>query len=705
MELDKPVADHSSDRFQRYNFAKRIAQTILARPQKDSLTIGLYGKWGEGKTSVIEFISRELEHKAVIIRFNPWQFAGERVLIMAFFEQLAEAVNIQLLSKGDKLAQTIRTYGGLATLGKFIPKEAVESFASFFSKTSLSGHHKKISEALGKSAKPIVIFIDDIDRLESTEIQAVFKLVKIVADFPNIVYLLAFDPDRVIDALRGTFGDGQAYLEKIIQVPLTLPKAQPAALRKYTYDLIAQAVNQPELSISEDELNFFRINFEEHLADYIVTPRDPARISNAIRFSLPMLSQEAHIGDLMLLEAIKVLYPTLYQSIRNNPQTYLRAYDLLGSTRDFNKTAEDKKKAIADIDSHLDYLPATARQNLQKLVQKLFPQLDGLYRNISYGDDSRYKKWHQQKRLCSYAYFERYFTYAVIEGQISDIVFETLLSQIELQPLDSAVAFYERELGNIDPHDFILKLRFFEGSFTEHQAKQLAYLLCRLSRHFFINDDIMFSLADQTAGQIEKYISLQPKEDQVILGKNLIETINPLPFALPFQAALRRSNIRNNDDTLLSDEVINSIEQTLFDRLLTEIEPLTFFTDFIQSDLRILFQSWAKNKQATATLRERTIKLLDADAGFSLILLRIMAPSVFIVNLGQTYKSEIREEDFSILQTITDGYKLYQATIDQYGQQSYSPKEYKPGYSKLSDMEIVGQYQQMFGEFMQSLNS
>jgi hypothetical protein len=622
-----------------------------------------------------------------------------------FFEHLAEAVNIPLFSKGDKLAKKIRAYGGLATVGKFIPKEALESFADLLSKTSLSGHYKTISVALGKVEHPIVVFIDDIDRLESAEIQAVFRLVKVVADFPNIVYVLAFDPDRVTEALKTIFGDGQSYLEKIVQVPLTLPKAQPAALRKYTYDLINQAVNQPGLSIPEEELTFFRRNFEKHLADYIVTPRDPARISNAIRFSLPMLNREAHIGDLMLLETIKVLFPMLYQSIRDNSQTYLQVYDSLAPTRDLNKTENDKKKAIADIEAHLDYLPAAAKQNMQKLLQQLFPQMEGLYRNISYGDDSRYKDWHQRKRLCSHTYFERYFTYAVIEGQISDVVFERLLSTLDSRELDKAVDLYERELSQIDPHDFVLKLRFYEGGFTVPQQEQIARFLCQLSSRFFINDDIMFSLADQTAGQIGKYISSQSEGSQVSFGKELIESINPLSFAIHFQTSLRRDNKRDDPEALLNSEVMTSIEQTLFNRLLTEVEPLALFTTFDQSDLRILFQSWVMDEKAASKLRERTIQLLDDDPGFSLTLLRIMAPSVFIVNLGLVYKSEIRENDFKTLQVITDGYKLYNATIALFGQQAYSVKEYEPGYSKLSDMDIVGQYQQLFEEFMKELNS
>ena len=56
---DAPIKTRSEDRFKRYPFAKRIAETVIARPDPSSIVVGIYGAWGEGKTSVLNFIDSD----------------------------------------------------------------------------------------------------------------------------------------------------------------------------------------------------------------------------------------------------------------------------------------------------------------------------------------------------------------------------------------------------------------------------------------------------------------------------------------------------------------------------------------------------------------------------------------------------------------------------------------------------------------------
>lgn len=72
---DRPVKEAKEDRFQRYNFSKRIAETIINRKSKESIVFGLFGAWGEGKSSVLNFIDEELAKDDTVIRINlnPWR--------------------------------------------------------------------------------------------------------------------------------------------------------------------------------------------------------------------------------------------------------------------------------------------------------------------------------------------------------------------------------------------------------------------------------------------------------------------------------------------------------------------------------------------------------------------------------------------------------------------------------------------------------
>src|SRR5699024_5660769 len=84
--------------------------------------------------------------------------------------------------------------------------------------TSVNGLRQKITDALMELENPIVVVIDDIDRLGSLEIRQIFQLVRLTASFPNVIYLLAFDRNRVEHALSDDAVSGRAYLEKIVQI-------------------------------------------------------------------------------------------------------------------------------------------------------------------------------------------------------------------------------------------------------------------------------------------------------------------------------------------------------------------------------------------------------------------------------------------------------------------------------------------------------
>src|ERR1700736_4153223 len=92
IRLDKAVDTKEEDYFERYEFSKRIATLINKAKYPTSLVIGIYGKWGEGKSSVLNFISAELQEGTIKINFNPWYFQDDRQFIKSFFESIAASL-------------------------------------------------------------------------------------------------------------------------------------------------------------------------------------------------------------------------------------------------------------------------------------------------------------------------------------------------------------------------------------------------------------------------------------------------------------------------------------------------------------------------------------------------------------------------------------------------------------------------------------
>lgn len=125
---DKPVCRKDEDKFQRYDFSKRIAERIKSTESEDSIVIGIDGEWGEGKTSIMQFIESELtnEKDIVTVKFNPWRFNDEATLLASFFIKVASSISPSLLNNKK---------------GKFFSK---------LKKNPLQKNHEKLGEFLSK---------------------------------------------------------------------------------------------------------------------------------------------------------------------------------------------------------------------------------------------------------------------------------------------------------------------------------------------------------------------------------------------------------------------------------------------------------------------------------------------------------------------------------------------------------------------------
>jgi predicted KAP-like P-loop ATPase len=180
-----------------------------------------------------------------VVEFNPWLFSGTEQLVATFFEEISAQLR---LKKGrlEALADQLESYGEALSPLRFVPVvgpwldrvgtggAALGRLLGRRSKrhSSVSALRKDIETQLRKLDHPLLVVVDDLDRLTTTEIRDTFELVRLTANFPNVVYLLAFDRHRVESALADDGLDGRAYLEKILQVAYELPAVPDEALRR-----------------------------------------------------------------------------------------------------------------------------------------------------------------------------------------------------------------------------------------------------------------------------------------------------------------------------------------------------------------------------------------------------------------------------------------------------------------------------------------
>ena len=95
---DRPINSGNEDKLNRKGFARLLARTLVNLDSKDTFTVGLFGKWGCGKTSLVNMTLEEIENiqaedelkkEIIIVHFEPWNFTDTNQLLTQFFIRLA----------------------------------------------------------------------------------------------------------------------------------------------------------------------------------------------------------------------------------------------------------------------------------------------------------------------------------------------------------------------------------------------------------------------------------------------------------------------------------------------------------------------------------------------------------------------------------------------------------------------------------------
>ncbi|EAJ0338823.1 hypothetical protein A0U23_04850 [Campylobacter lari] len=178
-------------------------------------------------------------------------------------------------------------------------------------KENLDDTREKINNEIKSIGKKIIIVIDDLDRLADTDIQEIFQLVRSIADFKNTMYILAYDNEIVTKALDKIQKDkGERYIEKIVQVPIVLPKLSKAILKK----IFLEKINN--IRLKYPKLDDGRLAmYAEDLVKCFHSLRDVNRYINILSFEINAIEEDLFLYDFAVITLIKFFEPTIYDYI------------------------------------------------------------------------------------------------------------------------------------------------------------------------------------------------------------------------------------------------------------------------------------------------------------------------------------------------------------------------------------------------------
>jgi len=323
----------------------QLAVDILTAEGMLPVSIGVFGNWGAGKSTLLKLIEQNLEKDEqdwIVIKFDAWLYQGYDDARAALLEVIATELikaadgNASIVKKTKKLLARVNGFrilgflaegaamvagiptGGLlarsvGALGDAadgiqdqeeyekldkIAKEAKEQVGGFLKPEEkksppqqIDAFRKEYGEILEELGKPLVVVIDNLDRCLPTNAIHTLEAIRLFLFLTNTAFIIAADEDMirssVADYFKGASDRHQIdYLDKLIQVPIRVPKAGVREVRSYLFMLYAVGHG-----LATDKLDALRDGLEKALQQS--WKDDPISRQDALE-----LTQESENGEL-----------------------------------------------------------------------------------------------------------------------------------------------------------------------------------------------------------------------------------------------------------------------------------------------------------------------------------------------------------------------------------------------------------------------
>lgn len=668
---DQALPPNGKDLFNRKPYAKKIASEIVNQPIAESYTIGLFSPWGYGKTSALNMIIAEIGEDALIVKFNPWIYSSQQAMVRGLLTQIMSKVYREslkkegndpdaenwfkkaynsrtlngALSKKETLGGVLNDYAELTGLFDSKVGKGAKVIGNLLAKDPLSKLRKTVETKIVELGKRVIVIIDDVDRLDESEMFEIFKSVKVIADFKGITYIVSFDDIQVAEALNSRFSNGKdpeagrKYLEKIIQIPLQLPKIEQETLDEILFDEITNTLHEHNIEISEEDEDIFKLIYEETISKLIRTPRNVYRYLNAIKFTIPIVGDEVNAIDHLITEALRVFYPHQYSKVSSNKLLLTgNRRDYFIDREDWDNEAKEKINLIADNDD-----------NVVNILKSLFPYVRNLFQTSK--DRLDKEEFRRRKFIASEDYFDRYFTYGVGKVDIADSQIVEIVNQDDVERISSEL---ESLLNDKDQTKLLAKLRTYSVGAKDPLA--LVKSILRVGKKFSNDTKGMFrySPIQESTDIIEEILSKsKDKVNDYIEVINVADNLDQLTYII--RDVISGSEIKDSKDPILNQSELEKFKKAALSR----IKSLSETTNFHESNNTVayhLYYYWSQFGSRDETESYLLNKIKNTDD-----VLNFLTKNLSVWTSGRgSHRGNLDRTVIKNIDKIIDSDKLYQ---------------------------------------------
>ncbi|MGZ5541096.1 MAG: KAP family P-loop NTPase fold protein [Bacteroidia bacterium] len=260
-----------------------------------SFTVGIFGSWGDGKTTLMRNIekcfnerSSDEEKNYKTLWFNAWKYDKKESIWGAFIQSML----IEIINEGTLSEELKRTAENilLSTLDLTIDlsKKIILSYIkdktgmeidniknddflelkgeSYINFNELTKYYESInkfeqdfkkllSHHVGENGK-LIVFIDDLDRCLPENSISILESLKLYFDISNCIFFIGIDRRTIEQAVLYRYSNykdvsfsGKEYLEKMIQLNFFLPQKTQADIGTYLrneYSRIATSIDDSD---------------------------------------------------------------------------------------------------------------------------------------------------------------------------------------------------------------------------------------------------------------------------------------------------------------------------------------------------------------------------------------------------------------------------------------------------------------------------